>query len=70
MRAIGKIMGAVLVVGLLSGCSDKVCKVTMPSFPKPDKKVLGKIREIGDDGVDAWMKELYVFNKKYKVITE
>lgn len=67
MKTIGKIL---IVSSLLifTGCSNKA--TICPTYPKPSKQVLDKIKSLNDDSVNLWMKEQYKLNKKLGVCNE
>jgi hypothetical protein len=40
---------------------------TVPTFPKPTKEVMSKIKTLNDKEVDNWMIELYKLKLKLEV---
>lgn len=50
---------------LMTGCQSNNC--TVPTFPKPTKEVMSKIKTLNDKDVDSWMVELYKLKLKLGV---
>lgn len=67
MKLIGKIL---LVSSLLifGGCAGKT--TTCPTYPKPSKHVLDKIKSLNDDSVNVWMIKQYKLNNQLGVCNE
>lgn len=57
-----KLIGSIFIIVLLSGCvsTTTVC----PTYPKPSKEVLTKIKSLQDPDVDSWMIDQFKLNKK------
>lgn len=62
-----KKLGSIFIVSLMflfSGCTGTtIC----PSYPKPSKEVLQKIKSLNDNSVNLWMIEQFKLNKKLGV---
>jgi outer membrane lipoprotein-sorting protein len=67
MKKLGSLL-IILLMFLLSGCSQKL--TICPTYPKPSKQVLDKIKSLNDQNVNVWMIEQYKLNKKLGVCNE
>lgn len=63
MKKLGSIF-IIFTIILFSGCArTTIC----PTYPKPSKEILQKIKSLNDDSVDLWMIEQFKLNKKLGV---
>lgn len=58
---------SLVAVMLMMGCQSNC---TVPTFPKPTKEVMSKIKTLNDKDVDNWMIELYKLKLKLKLGVE
>lgn len=60
-----KIIGSLLIVAVLSGCSTKMS--ICPKYPKPSQEVLNSLKMLNNKKVDEWIEQQYKLNKKLDI---
>lgn len=62
------ITGSLFIGFLLAGCGSKT--TVCPTYPKPSKHVLERIKSLKDNQVDQWLIKQYKLNKQLGVCNE
>lgn len=54
---------------MTSGCQKEIQNnYICPSFPQPTKNTLLKLKEVNNNEINDWVKDLYLYSKKVEII--